>query len=82
MPQRKPYSPPRATKQEFGSDYLKSMASLESDIQEQPVSPRRKVEPDYKAVVNSDRRFVEVSDGFCELVGYTREELLSVRYDS
>jgi Domain of unknown function (DUF4372) len=81
MPQRKPYSPPRATKQEFGSDYLKWMASLESDSQEQPLSPQRKVEPDHKAVVNSDRRFVELSDGFCKLVGYTREELLSMRYD-
>jgi PAS domain S-box-containing protein len=39
------------------------------------------VEPDYKAVVNTDRRFIEVSDGFCKLVGYTREELLGMRYD-
>jgi PAS domain S-box-containing protein len=31
--------------------------------------------------VNNERRFVEVSDGFCTLVGYTREELLGMRYD-
>ena len=75
MPQRKPYSPTRATKQEFGSDYLKWMAGVKSG------TPQGKAEPDYRAVVNSDRRFVEVSDGFCKLVGYTREELLSMRYD-
>jgi len=81
MSQRKPYLPPRVSRQEFGSDYLKWMPGLESGTQEQPVSPQRKVEPDYNAVVNKDRRFVEVSDGFCKLVGYAREELLSMRYD-
>jgi len=81
MSQRKPYLPPRVSRQEFGSDYLKWMAGLESGTQEQPVSSQRKVEPDYKAVVNKDRRFVEVSDRFCKLVGYAREELLSMRYD-
>ena len=81
MPHGKPYSPPRVPPQEFGNDYLKWMASLESSTQELPVSPQRKVEPDYKAVVNNDRRYVEVSDGFCKLVGYTRDELLGMRYD-
>jgi PAS domain-containing protein len=81
MLQRKPYLPPRVSRQEFGSDYLKWMAGLESGTQELPVSPERKVEPDYKAVVNNNMRFVEVSDVFCKLVGCTREQLLGMRYD-
>jgi hypothetical protein len=34
MSQRKPYLPPRVSRQEFGSDYLKWMAGLESGTQE------------------------------------------------
>jgi PAS domain S-box-containing protein len=32
-------------------------------------------------VVDFDRRYVEVSDGFCDLVGYKREDLIGKRYD-
>jgi PAS domain S-box-containing protein len=32
-------------------------------------------------VVDNDRNFVEVSDDFCQLVGYEREELLGRPYD-
>jgi PAS domain S-box-containing protein len=39
------------------------------------------VQPDYSVVVNSDRKYTEVSDSFCELLGYRREELLGKRYD-
>jgi len=39
------------------------------------------VEPQYVTVVDSDRRYVEVSDSFCQLVGYQREELVGMRYD-
>jgi PAS domain S-box-containing protein len=35
----------------------------------------------YKTVVNLDRRYVDVSDGFCDLVGYKREELIGKQYD-
>jgi PAS domain S-box-containing protein len=31
--------------------------------------------------VGSNRRFIEVSDSFCQLVGYRREELIGKRYD-
>jgi PAS domain S-box-containing protein len=40
-----------------------------------------KVKPDYTTVVDSDRRYVEVSDSFCKLVGYNREDLIGRRYD-
>ena len=32
-------------------------------------------------VVDSNRRYVEVSDNFYQLVGYQREELVGKRYD-
>jgi PAS domain S-box-containing protein len=39
------------------------------------------VADDYRTVIDMDRRYVYVSDGFCKLVGYTREELIGTRYD-
>jgi PAS domain S-box-containing protein len=39
------------------------------------------VRPDYTTVVDGDRKFVEVSESFCQLIGYRREELIGVRYD-
>src|SRR5437762_14347400 len=39
------------------------------------------VEPQYVTVVDSDRKYVEVSDSFCQLLGYQREELVGKRYD-
>ncbi len=40
-----------------------------------PVIPPAQVE------VDSSRRYVSVSDSACELLGYTREELLTMRID-
>ena len=40
-----------------------------------------KVKPDYTTVVDCDRRYVEVSDGFCKLVGYQRQDLIGRQYD-
>jgi PAS domain-containing protein len=39
------------------------------------------VGPEYVTVVDSDRKFVQASDNFCQLVGYRREELIGKRYD-
>jgi PAS domain S-box-containing protein len=36
---------------------------------------------DYRTVIDLDRRYVYVSDEFCELVGYSREELIGTQYD-
>jgi PAS domain S-box-containing protein len=43
--------------------------------------PGSRVAPDYTAVVDRERRYVEVSDSFCKLVGYTREQLIGKKYD-
>jgi PAS domain S-box-containing protein len=39
------------------------------------------VRPNYAVVVNTDRKYTEVSDSFCKLLGYTREELIGKKYD-
>jgi PAS domain S-box-containing protein len=44
-----------------------------------PSKPR--VAPIYTTVVDSDRRYVWVSDNFCELLGYNSDELIGKRYD-
>jgi PAS domain S-box-containing protein len=31
--------------------------------------------------VDKDRKYVDVSEGFCKLVGYKAEELIGTRYD-
>lgn len=35
----------------------------------------------YVASVDAERRYVDVTDGVCELLGYSREELLQMRID-
>jgi PAS domain S-box-containing protein len=39
------------------------------------------VTPAYTAVVDKERKYVEVSESFCKLVGYKAEELIGTRYD-
>ena len=40
-----------------------------------------RVRPDFTAIVNERRRFVEVSTSFCKLLGYSREEMLGKTFD-
>ncbi|HEX3121244.1 MAG TPA: PAS domain S-box protein [Candidatus Acidoferrum sp.] len=40
-----------------------------------------RVQPEYVTVVNSRRKFVEVSPAFCKLLGYTQDELIGKTYD-
>ena len=57
------------------------------DLPEWMRPPRRdffegaKVAPTYTAVVDRDHKYVDVSEGFCELVGYKMEELIGMPYD-
>ena len=37
--------------------------------------------PVYTSVVDRDHKYIEVSEGFCELVGYKMEELIGMPYD-
>jgi PAS domain S-box-containing protein len=40
-----------------------------------------RVQPEYVAVFNTKRKFVEVSPSFSKLLGYSQEELIGRRYD-
>src|SRR5258708_30334887 len=44
-------------------------------------APQFEVKPQYVTVVDRDRKYVEVLDSFCQLVGYQSEELVGMRYD-
>lgn len=37
--------------------------------------------PEYTTVVDRSRKYVQVSDSFCKLLGYQREELIGRKYD-
>jgi hypothetical protein len=46
------------------------------------VPERLKTAPAYTTVVDKNRTYVDVSESFCDLVGYKREELIGTRYDN
>lgn len=48
---------------------------------EEEIPTRSQIRADYTTVVDCERRYINVSDSFCELVGYKREELLGKKYD-
>jgi PAS domain S-box-containing protein len=51
-------------------------------IQENLLAPLgSRVAPECTTVVDTERRYLEVSDSFCQLVGYEREELIGKKYD-
>src|SRR5580704_14142608 len=84
MPEKKPYVPPSITHYESAAEYpdrmRKLVESLYGDSAITSIS-QLKVKPDYTTVVDSDRRYVEVSDSFCKLVGYKREDLIGRPFD-
>jgi PAS domain S-box-containing protein len=84
MSERKPYAPPRVIR--YGSevecpDWARGIVRSLRAEQELRLFSRCDVKPEYTTVVDIDRKYVEVSDSFCQLVGYRREELLGMRYD-
>lgn len=46
-----------------------------------PTRPDAHVQPEYSVIVDSDRKYVDVSESFCKLLGYRREELIGEKYD-
>ena len=71
MPKKKPYAPPQVLRYE-------SQAKMPSEVEGQLGFH---VAPDFTTVVDTDRRYIEVSDSFCELLGYRRDDLLGKTYD-
>jgi len=77
---KKPYTPPRIIS--YLPDQVPEwiVECFQNDLEVSgPSKPR--VAPIYTTVVDSDRRYVWVSDNFCELLGYNSDELIGKRYD-
>jgi PAS domain S-box-containing protein len=80
MPERKPYTQPRVTRYETEAEYPDWSRGIVRSLRQELEAPFE-VEPQYVTVVDRDRKYVEVSDSFCQLVGYQREELIGKQYD-
>jgi PAS domain S-box-containing protein len=74
-------SPKRGDSQLEFSESQKNSGSALSEVPEKGSASEAIIADEYRTVVDMDRRYVYVSDAFCELVGYTREELIGTRYD-
>jgi PAS domain S-box-containing protein len=84
MSKRQPYTPPRVSRYASEAEYPDRTTNTVKSLRQElgpPSSPAFDVASQYVVVVDSDRKYVEVSDSFCQLVGYQREELLAKRYD-
>ena len=81
MSKRKPYAPPSVLSYESETEYPGWTRSIVKTLRQELEALQFEVEPQYVTVVDSDRKYVEVSDSFCQLLGYQREELVGKRYD-
>jgi PAS domain S-box-containing protein len=84
MSEKKPYVPPRVNRYTCEAEYPEWTKSIVKSLREESEGsspPQFEVKPEYITVVDSDRKYVDVSDSFCQLVGYRREELLGMKYD-
>lgn len=84
MPEKKPYIRPSVSTYESEKDSPDRIRSLVHSLRQESESEslsQWKVKPDYTTVVDRDRRYVQVSDSFCKLMGYQREELIGRQYD-
>jgi PAS domain S-box-containing protein len=84
MSNGKPYKRPRFIRYESEADCpgwaRDAVKSIREEFGATSSSPCE-VKPEFVTVVDSDRRFVQVSDSFCQLLGYRREELIGRPYD-
>ena len=79
MHPKKHYVPPRVVR--HAKDRVPECAKSAVNELRGELEARRQVRPAYTTVVDRDRRYVEVSNSFCELLGYKPEELIGHRYD-
>jgi PAS domain S-box-containing protein len=82
MGKKAPYNPPKLIKydrpDEIPSELMSAVDALRK--QAEPQFPLH-VAPDYTTVVDIEHRYIQVSDSFCRLVGYGREDLIGKKYD-
>jgi PAS domain S-box-containing protein len=55
--------------------------SLEVISRRQGSRPNAHVQPQYVVIVDANRRYVDMSESFCKLLGYQRQELIGKKYD-
>jgi len=79
VPYRNPrYTPPRVNDLGCKDAYPPSMLDTPP---EQNHSPESEISFPSTVVTGKDNRYIEVSDGFCKLVGYSREQLLQMKLE-
>lgn len=82
MSEGKPYIPPHFDRYDSEADYPDRVRyAVTSMRQKLNITPQCEVKAEFITVVNSDRKFVEVSESFCRLLGYRRDELIGKPYD-
>lgn len=80
----KPYSAPRVIRHKSGAAYpewTNSTVQLVRQGAELNSSLLSGADRHHIVVIDSDRKYVQVSDNFCTLLGYTRPELVTKRLD-
>jgi PAS domain S-box-containing protein len=84
MVKKQQYIPPHFNRYDFEASSPDStertVNGLRQELQNR-LSAGWDVTSECTTVIDIARRYVQVSDSFCKLVGYTREELLGMRYD-
>jgi PAS domain S-box-containing protein len=84
MSKQKAYISPRLIRHESGADLPDWAKNVIQPLRDELLArsrTRRQVPPVYTTVVDSDRRYIEVSDSFSSLLGYGPKELIGKRYD-
>ena len=85
MSSGKPYIPPRFIRYGSEADYPDPAPNAVKSMRQKLAansSASCEVKPEFVTVVDRDRKFIQVSDSFCQLLGYRREELIAKPYDN
>jgi PAS domain S-box-containing protein len=84
MSRKKPYSRPSVISSESEAELPERIRNVVQSLRPDPengTASQGRVKPEYTTVVDCDRRFVQVSDSFCRLMGYQRADLIGRQYD-
>lgn len=82
MSEEKPYIPPHFDRYDSETDYPDRVRDAVKLMRQKiNITPQCEVKAEFITVVDSHRKFVEVSESFCRLLGYRREELIGKPYD-
>lgn len=84
MSNARPYIPPHLIRYKSDADCpdwaRDAVKSICQELQSK-TAPLCEVKPQFITVVDTDGKFVQVSDSFCQLLGYQRDELIGKPYD-